>query len=116
MAMTAALAAKADTRIRAVVLASPKPSGAEYGWLVSTLASAQVPVFFQTGPEDVWDNETVDRFAALLPSRLVRVADAQGAGHGLALWRSGPAVGRRLSDWLATMWTSRPSTPRAPRR
>lgn len=115
-ALGAALAARADGRIRALLLASATPSGAERGWLRAALAEAAVPVFFQQGPEDVTGNEVMDRIASLLPPRLVRVADSQSGGSGLALFRAGPAVGQRFSDWVRDQWKSRPATPPARRR
>ncbi len=116
LAMAAALAARDDARVKAVVLAGATPSGAERGWLVTTLAASGAPVFFQQGPEDVYANEVVDRIASLLPSRQVRVADSQWTGRGFALFRAGPKTDERLTNWLADEWTSRPATPRARRR
>lgn len=115
-AMGAALAARGDSRIRALLLASAAPSGAERGWLRATLADAAVPVFFQQGPEDVTGNEVMDRIASLLPPRLVRIADSQSGGSGLALFRAGPATGQRFSDWVRGQWKARPATPPARRR
>lgn len=115
-AMGAALAARGDSRIRALLLASAAPSGAERGWLRATLADAAVPVFFQQGPEDVTGNEVMDRIASLRPPRLVRIADSQSGGSGLALFRAGPATGQRFSDWVRGQWKARPATPPARRR
>lgn len=113
LAMAAALVARDDARVREIVLAGAAPSGAERGWLVATLAASRAPVFFQQGPEDVYGNEIVDRIAALLPSRQVRVADSQWTGRGFPLFRAGAKAGERLTSWMADEWTSRPATPRA---
>lgn len=116
LVVAAALAAAADTRVRALLLAGATPSGAERGWLRETLAAASVPVFFLQGPEDVYGNEVMDRIASLLSPRLVRVADSQSGGRGVALFRAGPASAKRLTDWLGYQWTSRPATRPARRR
>jgi len=112
-ALSAALAARADERVRALVLIGPSPSPVERGVLVATLAARGVPTFFQTGPEQPAEVFVADEIVERLPARQARVADSRGHGDGTALFRAGAAVGQRLTDWLAEAWKQPRSTPPA---
>ncbi len=100
-AMAAVLAAGRDARVRAVLLAGPEIAPEDAGWLRGSLAASGVPAFFETGPEGILENLTVDHVVAALPPAQTRVADARAPGHGAALFRGGPAEGERFAGWLS---------------
>lgn len=111
LALAAAAAARLDPRVRAVVLAGAVIPGSARGRLVAALRGARAATYVQQGPEDVYGNEVTDHLARLLDPRRVRVADSEGAGRGVALFRTGPAPGRRLTGWLDDLWSSPRATP-----
>jgi hypothetical protein len=112
-AMSAVLAAESDPRFRAVLLAGPEIAAVDRGWLRASLARSGAPVFFETGPEGMRDNEAVDRIVAALPPRQVRVADARAPGGGAALFRAGAAEGARVAAWLKDALSPPRATPPA---
>jgi len=115
-ALAGALAAAQDARVRALVLVGPQPSPVDRGTFIATIASAGVPTFFQTGPENVADILVVNQIVERLPARQTRVADSRGRGDGTALFRANAAVGKRLTDWLDEAWKQPRPTPPEPRR
>jgi hypothetical protein len=110
-AMSAALAARADRRVGAVVFVDASLSPVDRGPFVATLEAAGTPAFFQTGSASVEDGWVVDLVVGMLPSRQSRVAESSAPGSGLALFRAGPAEARRLSGWLRDSWSKPRATP-----
>lgn len=115
-AMAAVLGAAAEPRAAAVLLVGPVIAPVDRGWLRATIGDAGLPVFFETGPEDLLENLVVDRIVAALPPALTRVADARVPGHGAALFRAGPAEGARFAGWLSDLPKRPRATPPPPRR
>jgi hypothetical protein len=115
-AMSAVLAAAADARVHAVVLAGPEIAPVDRGWLRASLAASGVPAFFETGPDNVLENQEIDRIVAELPPGQTRVADSRSSGRGAALFRAGPEEGARLAGWLSGALkrprATRPAPPR----
>lgn len=115
-AQAAALAARQDARLRAVVLAAPELPPVARGPFVATLAASGAPVFVQTGAGDPEGNAVVDRLVARLPARQPRVAEVPGTADGWALFRAGADAGARLTNWLKDAWSRPRATPPPPRR
>jgi len=115
-ALPAVLAAAADARFRAVLLAGPEIAPVDRGWLRASLAASGLPAYFETGPENVFENLAVDRIVGELPPGQFRVADSRSRGHGATLFRAGPAEGARLAAWLSGALTRPRATPPARRR
>jgi len=116
-AMAAALAAEADPRFRAVLIAGPEIAPVDRGWLRASLAASGAPVYFETGPDNVLENLAVDRIVEGLPPRQFRVADSRTSGHGAALFRGGPAEGTRFAAWVSgALKQPRATPPARPRK
>lgn len=110
-AMAAVLASADDPRLLAVLLAGPEIAPTERGWLRATLARSGTPAFFESGPENVFENLAIERIVAELPPTQTRVADSRMPGHGAALFRADAAEGGRVTAWLAGILKRPRATP-----
>jgi hypothetical protein len=114
-ALAAAMAARAEKRVRALLVAAPSPSPLERGALAAALIASRVPVFFATGPDNDLDNDVLDRLVLRLPPEQFRIVLARWPGAGYGLFRAGPENARRFTDWLAKALASPRATPPARR-
>jgi predicted alpha/beta hydrolase len=123
---TAVEAATLDRRVGALLLVSPAPAAVDRGTARARLAQLQMPVYFQTAPEDF--DATYEITEALYQAgdrAASRVVESNASGRGLALFRADPALARRFLHWLDSALPparkppgarpARPATPPTPR-
>lgn len=112
MATDAVEAAERDRHVRALLLVSPNPAPADRAVTAWRLARLQLPVFFQTAPEDY--DVTLEITEALYQAgnrAQSRQVDASVPGHGVAVFRADPELAARFLSWLDAAWSAAPGTP-----
>ncbi|HET7224368.1 MAG TPA: LLM class flavin-dependent oxidoreductase, partial [Candidatus Eisenbacteria bacterium] len=115
MATDAVEAAERDRHVRALLLVSPNPAPADRAVTAWRLGRLQLPVFFQTAPEDY--DVTLEITEALYQAgnrAQSRQVDASVPGHGVAVFRADPELAGRFLDWLDAAWRATPGTPGSP--
>ncbi len=118
LALSGALAAAQDRRVRALVLLSPAPDPVDRGAYLAALARRPLPVFLSQTPEDFPDFRLNDlAYQATLRSAS-RVSDGRAAGHGAVAFRQDARVTPRFVQWLAEALAppARKATPPSPPR
>lgn len=112
-------AARADRRVRALLLVSPLASPTDRGATRAAVAALQRPIYFQTAPQDfpAWD--LIDVLYAATDRRASRIADSDLPGMRARIFRRDPRILGRFKQWLSETWPPRaaprgtpPSRPR----
>jgi len=112
LALSGAMAAAQDRRVRALILLSPDPDAVERGPLIATLARRRLPVFLQQTPEDYQNFEVIDRAYHVTPESQSRVSDALSSGSGAIAFRFDRRTTPRLIQWIGETLKA-PAPPRA---
>ena len=103
--------AERDPRVAAIVLVSSRTDVVERGPMRARIAALQLPVYFQDGPDDLFENDFVEELYQSGNRGVSRVAEAHAMGHGVRQFYFDPAVAGRLTRWLDE--TLRNAKPRA---
>jgi pimeloyl-ACP methyl ester carboxylesterase len=102
MSFVAVQAAEADSRVKAVVLASAEPARVDRGPMLAAVARLQRPLFLQIAPEDLVDlYYFTDALYQAGDRRRSRVSNAKSPGRYAEQFRNDPKSGQRLEQWLA---------------
>ena len=108
LALSGAIAAARDSRVRALVMLSPNPDDVDRGEMVATLAKRRIPVFIQQTIEDFPNAEIIDATYHASAESASRVSDGRSGGHGAIAFKMDAKVTPRFRQWLADALSSSP--------
>ncbi|NOT35393.1 MAG: hypothetical protein HOP12_14710 [Candidatus Eisenbacteria bacterium] len=109
-------AARADSRVLALMLTSPDPSPVARGRVLAELGAVRPPVFIEVVSTDLnlYFMNVADLFLHAANESASRSADSRHMGPGVMVFRNDPEAFPRFKRWLDETWKLPPrsATPR----
>jgi len=114
VALSGALAAGRDPRVRALVLLSPDPDAVDRGTMLAAIARRPLPLFLQQTPEDFPNAALMERTYQAADRAASRLSEARVPGRGATAFRYDARVTPRFVVWLeSALAPAKKATPPA---
>jgi hypothetical protein len=118
IALSGAIAAQRNPRVRALILLSPDPDPVDRGALLASIAKRPLPLFLQQTAEEFPNFPYMERLYNAADRPASRISEARVMGRGAVAFRFDSRVTPRFVSWLndALAPPVKKATPPAPPR